>query len=155
MSDQKIALEGGPKVWNEPFPMWPSFEESTIQKAMEPLRIRNGKLSLRRPEGSQDRLFNGRLQNGTMDERPNNVLLRPSRLRRKTHPGVYRRLQEGRRAVYEVILCTANKLNFKEPQVEAGGNPPEHRNLRVPANTPYHPQVARRVVLGDAPRAAL
>ncbi|MDD2403220.1 MAG: DegT/DnrJ/EryC1/StrS family aminotransferase [Lentisphaerae bacterium] len=33
-----IALEGGAKVWNEPFPMWPSFEESTIQKAMEPLR---------------------------------------------------------------------------------------------------------------------
>ncbi|MDD2480058.1 MAG: DegT/DnrJ/EryC1/StrS family aminotransferase [Victivallaceae bacterium] len=33
-----IALEGGAKVWNEAFPMWPSFEESTIQKAMEPLR---------------------------------------------------------------------------------------------------------------------
>ena len=38
MSDRKIALEGGPKVWNEGFPMWPAFEESTIQKAMEPLR---------------------------------------------------------------------------------------------------------------------
>jgi len=38
MSDRKIALEGGPKVWNEDFPMWPAFEESTIQKAMEPLR---------------------------------------------------------------------------------------------------------------------
>ena len=38
MSDQKIALEGGTPVCQEPFPMWPSFEESTIQKAMEPLR---------------------------------------------------------------------------------------------------------------------
>ena len=38
MSDRKIALEGGPKVWNEGFPVWPAFEESTIQKAMEPLR---------------------------------------------------------------------------------------------------------------------
>ncbi|MCL2623728.1 MAG: DegT/DnrJ/EryC1/StrS family aminotransferase, partial [Planctomycetaceae bacterium] len=32
------AWEGGPRVWNDNFPMWPSFEESTIQKAMEPLR---------------------------------------------------------------------------------------------------------------------
>lgn len=43
MSDRKIALEGGPKVWNESFPMWPAFEEATIQKAMEPLR--NGKVN--------------------------------------------------------------------------------------------------------------
>jgi len=38
MTDRKIALEGGPQVWTGNFPMWPSFEESTIQKAMEPLR---------------------------------------------------------------------------------------------------------------------
>ena len=38
MTELKIAWEGGPRVWNDNFPMWPSFEESTIQKAMEPLR---------------------------------------------------------------------------------------------------------------------
>ncbi len=38
MTDEKIALNGGSPVWSEPFPTWPSFEESTIQKAMEPLR---------------------------------------------------------------------------------------------------------------------
>ena len=43
MPDRKIALKGGSRVWNEGFPMWPSFEESTIQKAMEPLR--NGKVN--------------------------------------------------------------------------------------------------------------
>lgn len=34
----KLAKDGGEKVCNKAFPMWPSFEESTIQKAMEPLR---------------------------------------------------------------------------------------------------------------------
>ncbi|MDR3199578.1 MAG: DegT/DnrJ/EryC1/StrS family aminotransferase [Planctomycetaceae bacterium] len=38
MTEKQIALNGGTPVWNEPFPVWPSFEESTIQKAMEPLR---------------------------------------------------------------------------------------------------------------------
>lgn len=33
-----LAINGGEKVFNGKFPMWPSFEESTIQKAMEPLR---------------------------------------------------------------------------------------------------------------------
>jgi dTDP-4-amino-4,6-dideoxygalactose transaminase len=43
MTEKQIALNGGTPVWNEPFPVWPSFEESTIQKAMEPLR--NGKVN--------------------------------------------------------------------------------------------------------------
>ncbi|MFA7230622.1 MAG: DegT/DnrJ/EryC1/StrS family aminotransferase [Victivallaceae bacterium] len=34
----ELAIKGGAKVFNGEFPMWPSFEESTIQKAMEPLR---------------------------------------------------------------------------------------------------------------------
>ena len=34
----ELAINGGQKVFNGKFPMWPSFEESTIQKAMEPLR---------------------------------------------------------------------------------------------------------------------
>lgn len=34
----ELAINGGTKVNSTPFPMWPSFEESTIQKAMEPLR---------------------------------------------------------------------------------------------------------------------
>ena len=34
----ELAINGGPKVFGGKFPMWPSFEESTIQKAMEPLR---------------------------------------------------------------------------------------------------------------------
>ena len=34
----EIAVNGGSPVWTKGFPMWPSFEESTIQKAMEPLR---------------------------------------------------------------------------------------------------------------------
>jgi dTDP-4-amino-4,6-dideoxygalactose transaminase len=34
----KLAIEGGSPVNREAFPMWPSFEEATIQKAMEPLR---------------------------------------------------------------------------------------------------------------------
>ncbi len=34
----KLAIDGGEKVFNGDFPMWPSFEESTIAKAMEPLR---------------------------------------------------------------------------------------------------------------------
>ncbi len=33
-----LAINGGEKVFNDTFPMWPQFEESTIQKAMEPLR---------------------------------------------------------------------------------------------------------------------
>jgi dTDP-4-amino-4,6-dideoxygalactose transaminase len=34
----ELAINGGSKVYDGEFPMWPSFEESTIQKAMEPLR---------------------------------------------------------------------------------------------------------------------
>lgn len=34
----ELAINGGQKVFGGKFPMWPSFEESTIQKAMEPLR---------------------------------------------------------------------------------------------------------------------
>ena len=34
----QLAVEGGKPVNTQPFPMWPSFEDSTIQKAMEPLR---------------------------------------------------------------------------------------------------------------------
>ena len=34
----KLALDGGSKVWDTGFPMWPSFSEETIQAAMEPLR---------------------------------------------------------------------------------------------------------------------
>ena len=34
----ELAINGGEKVTSTPFPMWPSFEESTIQRAMEPLR---------------------------------------------------------------------------------------------------------------------
>ncbi len=34
----ELAINGGEKVYKEAFPGWPSFEESTIQKAMEPLR---------------------------------------------------------------------------------------------------------------------
>lgn len=34
----ELAINGGQKVFSGKFPMWPSFEESTIQKAMEPLR---------------------------------------------------------------------------------------------------------------------
>ncbi len=34
----ELAINGGTPVTTETFPMWPSFEESTIQKAMEPLR---------------------------------------------------------------------------------------------------------------------
>lgn len=34
----ELAINGGSKVFDGDFPMWPSFEESTIQKAMEPLR---------------------------------------------------------------------------------------------------------------------
>ncbi len=33
-----LAINGGSKVYDGAFPMWPSFEESTVQKAMEPLR---------------------------------------------------------------------------------------------------------------------
>lgn len=34
----KLAIEGGEKVYNGSFPSWPSFEESTIQKAADVLR---------------------------------------------------------------------------------------------------------------------
>jgi dTDP-4-amino-4,6-dideoxygalactose transaminase len=34
----ELAINGGSKVFDGEFPVWPSFEESTIQKAMEPLR---------------------------------------------------------------------------------------------------------------------
>ncbi|MBN2643423.1 MAG: DegT/DnrJ/EryC1/StrS family aminotransferase [Victivallales bacterium] len=39
----ELAINGGEKVYNGTFPTWPSFEESTIQKAMEPLR--NGRVN--------------------------------------------------------------------------------------------------------------
>ncbi|MFA6293761.1 MAG: DegT/DnrJ/EryC1/StrS family aminotransferase [Victivallales bacterium] len=34
----KLAIDGGKKVFNGKFPAWPSFEESTIQKAADVLR---------------------------------------------------------------------------------------------------------------------
>jgi len=34
---EKLAIEGGPKVNTKPFPMWPSFQKSTIKAAMKPL----------------------------------------------------------------------------------------------------------------------
>lgn len=34
----ELAIDGGAPVNREPFPMWPSFEDSTVEKAMEPLR---------------------------------------------------------------------------------------------------------------------
>jgi dTDP-4-amino-4,6-dideoxygalactose transaminase len=38
MRMEKLAKMGGKPVNSVPFPKWPQFEESTIQKAMEPLR---------------------------------------------------------------------------------------------------------------------
>jgi len=35
---EKLAIEGGEVINKVAFPRWPSFEETTIQKAMEPLR---------------------------------------------------------------------------------------------------------------------
>jgi dTDP-4-amino-4,6-dideoxygalactose transaminase len=35
---EKLAIEGGAAINKNHFPKWPSFEETTIQKAMEPLR---------------------------------------------------------------------------------------------------------------------
>ncbi|MCX5641632.1 MAG: DegT/DnrJ/EryC1/StrS family aminotransferase [Candidatus Omnitrophica bacterium] len=35
---EKLAIEGGEAINKVSFPKWPSFEETTIQKAMEPLR---------------------------------------------------------------------------------------------------------------------
>ena len=35
---EKLAIEGGKPVNKKPFPRWPSFQEFTIKKAMEPLR---------------------------------------------------------------------------------------------------------------------
>ncbi|MHC4795399.1 MAG: DegT/DnrJ/EryC1/StrS family aminotransferase [Planctomycetota bacterium] len=34
----KLAIEVGKPVTTKPFPMWPSFQQSTIKKAMEPLK---------------------------------------------------------------------------------------------------------------------
>jgi len=34
---EKLAIDGGLKVSNTPFPMWPAFQKSTAKKAMEPL----------------------------------------------------------------------------------------------------------------------
>lgn len=34
----QLALEGGKPLNTQKFPMWPSFEAATIEKAMEPLR---------------------------------------------------------------------------------------------------------------------
>ena len=34
----KLAIEGGKKVFNEPFPSWPCFEESTVQAVANLLR---------------------------------------------------------------------------------------------------------------------
>ncbi len=33
-----LAINGGTKTFEGEFPMWPSFEKSTIEKAMQPLR---------------------------------------------------------------------------------------------------------------------
>lgn len=38
MTKEKLAVEGGNKVYNDKFPGWPCFEESTIQKAADVLR---------------------------------------------------------------------------------------------------------------------
>lgn len=38
MKKHKLAIEGGKSVSSKPFPMWPSFQSSTIQKAMQPLK---------------------------------------------------------------------------------------------------------------------
>ncbi|MFN4228071.1 MAG: DegT/DnrJ/EryC1/StrS family aminotransferase [Candidatus Ratteibacteria bacterium] len=35
---EKLAIEGGKPVNTEPFPMWPSFSEKTIQMVSEPLK---------------------------------------------------------------------------------------------------------------------
>jgi hypothetical protein len=35
---EKLAIEGGKPVNTEPFPMWPSFSEKTIQMVAEPLK---------------------------------------------------------------------------------------------------------------------
>ncbi len=35
---KKLAIEGGEPVCTEKWPVWPSFEQSTIEAAMEPLR---------------------------------------------------------------------------------------------------------------------
>ena len=35
---QKLAIDGGKKVYNGTFPAWPSFEESTVQAAADVLR---------------------------------------------------------------------------------------------------------------------
>ena len=35
---EKLAIDGGKKVFNGQFPSWPCFEESTIQKVADILR---------------------------------------------------------------------------------------------------------------------
>jgi len=37
MADKKLAIDGGPKAFEKDFPMWPSFQKSTIKAAMKPL----------------------------------------------------------------------------------------------------------------------
>ena len=32
-----LAVDGGPKVWDKGFPMWPSFSDETLKTALEPL----------------------------------------------------------------------------------------------------------------------
>ena len=48
----KLAIDGGEKIFNEPFPGWPSFEESTIQKAAESFTLYSGLSSRSRPRRS-------------------------------------------------------------------------------------------------------
>jgi len=43
MMSEKLALDGGQPVCSEKWPMWPSFEKSTAEAAMEPLL--NGKVN--------------------------------------------------------------------------------------------------------------
>ncbi len=38
MKMAELAINGGPKVCNEAFPMWPSFSEESIAKVVEPLK---------------------------------------------------------------------------------------------------------------------
>ena len=37
MAAQQLAIDGGPKVHEEAFPSWPSFQKSTVKAAMKPL----------------------------------------------------------------------------------------------------------------------
>ena len=40
----KLAIDGGEKVWNEPFPMWPQFNPDTDQKVLDILH--SGKVAM-------------------------------------------------------------------------------------------------------------